>query len=101
MDRVANQMVQGNVLDGAHVTIDLDAQGNYTCLVSNIAEPTPTLNASQTVATTSADTSNTQEVETATPESSSTSAQNAQNTSSDGEDFASGAFDDLNSVDDL
>lgn len=35
VDRVANQMVQGNVLEGAHVTIDLDADGNYTCHVRN------------------------------------------------------------------
>lgn len=37
VDRIANQMVAGKVLDGALVTIDLDGEGNYTCTVENKA----------------------------------------------------------------
>ena len=38
VDRIANQMVQGDVLDGAQVTIDVDETGNYTCKVENPQE---------------------------------------------------------------
>ena len=35
VDRIANQMVQGKVLEGAHVTIDLDDTLRYACTVDN------------------------------------------------------------------
>ena len=31
VDRIANEMVHGNVLEGAAVTIDIDREGEYTC----------------------------------------------------------------------
>ena len=35
VDRIANEMVRGNVLEGAIVLIDLDKDGEYTCSVTN------------------------------------------------------------------
>ena len=35
VDRIAGEMVRGNVLEGAHVTIDLDDDLSYTCKVEN------------------------------------------------------------------
>lgn len=43
VDRIANQMVGGQVLDGATVTIDLDTEGNYTCVVKNVEGEAPRL----------------------------------------------------------
>ena len=37
VDRIANEMVRGNVLEGAAVTIDIDREGEYTCTVANKA----------------------------------------------------------------
>ena len=37
VDRIANEMVHGNVLDGAQVTVDIDHEGNYACTVVNRA----------------------------------------------------------------
>ncbi len=45
VDRIANELVRGNVLDGATVTIDLDAEGNYTNSVENPAPAPPQLEA--------------------------------------------------------
>ena len=35
VDRIAGEMVRGGVLEGAHVTIDLDEDLRYTCIVDN------------------------------------------------------------------
>ncbi|MEG2530703.1 MAG: AAA family ATPase, partial [Raoultibacter sp.] len=35
VDRIANKMVAGDVLDGANVVIDLDREGNYWCRIEN------------------------------------------------------------------
>jgi len=43
VDRIANEMVKGQVLEGAKVTIDLDGEGNYTCEVKNAPGCTPAL----------------------------------------------------------
>jgi len=45
VDRIANEMVKGQVLEGAKVTIDLDGEGNYTCDVKNAPGRTPALTA--------------------------------------------------------
>ncbi len=37
VDRIANEMVHGNVLEGAAVTIDIDREGEYTCTIANKA----------------------------------------------------------------
>jgi ATP-dependent Clp protease ATP-binding subunit ClpB len=37
VDRIANEMVHGNVLEGAAVTIDIDCEGNYSCAIANRA----------------------------------------------------------------
>jgi ATP-dependent Clp protease ATP-binding subunit ClpB len=33
VDRIADQVVRGNLLEGDHVLIDVDAEGKYTCKV--------------------------------------------------------------------
>ena len=33
VDRIAEQVVRGNLLEGDHVFIDVDADGTYTCRV--------------------------------------------------------------------
>ena len=33
VDRIAEQVVRGNLLEGDHVLIDVDAEGRYTCQV--------------------------------------------------------------------
>ncbi len=37
VDRIANEMVHGNVLEGAAVTIGIDREGEYTCTIANKA----------------------------------------------------------------
>ena len=41
VDRIAGEMVRGNVLEGAHATIDLDDGLRYTCKVENQAGAAP------------------------------------------------------------
>ena len=41
VDRIAGEMVRGNVLEGAHVTIDLDDDLRYMCKVENQAGAAP------------------------------------------------------------
>ena len=79
VDRVANQMVQGAVMEGAHVSIDLDAEGNYACKVENVDETTSALPASETSKT----------------------ADKREEMAESTLDEISGAFDGLDSVDDL
>ena len=33
VDRIAEKVISGELRDGSHVLIDLDAEGEYTCLV--------------------------------------------------------------------
>ena len=42
VDRIANEMVHGNVLEGAAVTIDIDREGNYSCAIANRASKAST-----------------------------------------------------------